>query len=255
MLIPRLWIDGSSLAFIHGNKPDYQQTIYNHLFNLTEKFQTDEFNIILESSKTNFRNDVAVSNEYKGTRRTEKKIKTIEEYLPNLKDCFEEIKNTYSPTTYLNIENDDAIAILHTRIPNSVMIANDRDYLAIPGIYYNIKTNQTTVIKYPGTIELINGKIHATGYFQVYSQLLKGSQKENYKGVEGLGDKGVYKVLKDLKTEDELKQVCTQLFIDRYGIEEGVIKLEEGFRLCWIITHNESLQTPKPIKFSEIKLK
>ena len=134
------------------------------------------------------------------------------------------------------------------------MIANDRDYLAVPGIYYNIKTNKTTVIQYPGKIELIKNKIHATGYYQIYFQLLKGSPKENYKGVEGIGEKTAFNILLKCGTEQEMKQVCTQLFIDRYGLKKGIKKLEEGFRLSWIITHNESLVTPKPIKFSEIKL-
>ena len=48
MLTTRLWIDGSSLAFIHGNKKNYKETIYNHIKTLTERFHTDDFNIILE---------------------------------------------------------------------------------------------------------------------------------------------------------------------------------------------------------------
>ena len=252
MLESRLWIDGSSLAFLHGNKEDYKWSIYNHLKVLCEKFKTDYFNIILEDNKTNFRNKIATSNIYKGHRRTEKKQQIIANYLPNLKECFNEIRDTYSPTTYLGIENDDAIAILTTRITNSIMCANDKDYYATPGHYYNIKTNKSTLVQYPGTIKLVNGKIHATGYYQTYSQLLKGSPKENYKGVEGIGAVKTYDALCNLKTEDEMKQVCTQLFVDRYGIEEGVQKLEEGFKLSWIITHNESLITPKPIKFSEL---
>lgn len=252
-LQPRLWIDGSSLVFLHGNKPNFDRTIYDHLFMLTEKFQTDYFNIILEDSKTNFRNNIATSDEYKGQRRTDKKVQIIAEYLPYLKDCFTEIKERYSPTTFLNVENDDAIAILHNRIPNSIIMGNDRDYLAIPGTYYNLKTNKTTVIQLPGRIELIDKKLYATGYYQVYSQIIKGSTKDNYKGLGGFGDINTYNELKDLKTEEELKQRCLQLFVDRYGIEEGVTKLEEGFQLCWIITHNESLITPKPIMFSEIK--
>ena len=147
MLTTRLWIDGSSLAFIHGNKKNYKETIYNHIKTLTERFHTDDFNIILEDSKTNFRNKVSISSVYKGQRRTKKKKKAIATYLPYLKNWFREIKNTYDPITYLNVENDDAIAILASRISNSVMIANDRDYLAVPGIYYNIKTNKTAAIE------------------------------------------------------------------------------------------------------------
>lgn len=249
----RLWIDSSSMAFIHGNKKNCRETIYEHLGSLCNQFQTDEFNFISEDSSTNFRNKVAVSNEYKGQRRTEAKKALIASYLPHLGDCFREINTTFKATTYLGVENDDVISVLATRVPNSIMCANDRDYLGTPGIYYNIKTNQTTVIRYPGKISLDKkGKIYATGYYQTYAQLLKGSPKENYKGVEGMGDVSTYDALKNLTTEEEMKQVCTQLFVDRYGIEEGIKKLEEGFRLSWILTHNMSLVTPKPIKFSEL---
>jgi len=249
----RLAIDSSSMAFIHGNKKNCRETIYEHLGSLCKQFQTDEFNFISEDSNSNFRNDIAVSHEYKGQRRTPEKKALIASYLPYLSDCFREINSTFKATTYLGVENDDVISILATRLNNVIMCANDRDYLATPGIYYNIKTNKTTVIRYPGKISLTSkNKIHATGYFQTYAQLLKGSPKENYKGVEGMGDVSTYDVLKNLTTEEEMKQVCTQLFVDRYGIEEGIKKLEEGFRLSWILTHNESLVTPKPIKFSEL---
>lgn len=253
-LTTRLWIDGSSLAFIHGNKENYVESIYEHLRTLTEKFQTDDFNIILENSKSNFRNEVSVSNVYKAQRRTQKKQDTITSYLPYLKECFTEMRTRYNAKTYLGIENDDAIGILATRVQNSVMIANDRDYYAIPGIYYNIKSNKTTVIQYPGEIQLVDNKIYATGLYQVYAQILKGSSKENYKGVEGIGEITTFDVLRNLKTEHEMLQVCTQLFVDRYGLNEGIKKLEEGFRLSWILQYNESLITPKPTKFSEIKI-
>ena len=252
MSTTRLWIDGSSLAFIHGGKDDYKSSIYSHIKTLTEKFQTDEFNIILEDSKNNFRNNVCVSTEYKGQRRTTKNKDLIDGYLPNLKDCFHELRTQYEARTYLGVENDDVIAILATRVPNSIMIANDRDYYSVPGIYYNIKTNKTTVITYPGVIKLIEKKIYATGYYQIYAQILKGSSKENYKGLEGYGDISVYNILKDLKTELEMITVCTRLFVERYGLIEGVKRFEEGFRLSWILIYNESLITPKPTKFSEL---
>lgn len=251
----RLWIDSSSMAYIHGNKEDCRQSIYDHLGTLCEKFKTTKFNFISEDSRTNFRNEVAVSNEYKGQRRTKKNVDLIKSYLPNLGLALNEINTTFRADTYYGVENDDVISILATRIPNSVMCANDRDYLATPGVYYNIKTNRVHAIQYPGSI-LLNEKkkIEAKGYYQIYSQLLKGSTKENYKGIEGMGDISVFNVLKDLKTETEMKQVCTQLFTDFYGIEEGIKKLEEGFKLSWILTHNSSLVTPNAIEFTDIKI-
>ena len=42
--------------------------------------------------------------------------------------------------------------------------------------------------------------------------------KENYKGIEGMGDISTYDVLRGLKTEHEMVQVCTQLFVNKYGL-------------------------------------
>jgi hypothetical protein len=250
----RLAIDSSSMAFIHGNKENCRESIYEHLESLCKQFETDEFNFISEDRSSNFRNEVAVTNEYKGQRRTPEKEALIASYLPHLDDCFREINTTFKATTYLGVENDDVISILATRLPNLIMCANDVDYLATPGTYYNIKTNKATVIRYPGKLKLNGNKVYATGYYQTYIQLLKGSPKENYKGIEGMGSVGAYDALKNLTTEDEMKQVCTQLFVDRYGLEDGIKKLEEGFRLSWILTHNASLVTPKPIKLSELNI-
>lgn len=252
---PVLLIDGSSLAFLHGGKENYKETLRNHIASLLRRFKTDEFVIVLENSKTNFRNKVAKSNVYKGQRRTKKKKENVKKYLPYLRNVFQEIKENYHPITYLGIENDDAIATLATRMDNAVMVANDVDYNSVPGIVYNLRTNKVHYISYPGEISITaKGKIKATGLYQVYSQVLKGSTKENYKGLEGCGPVSTYKHLKDLSTEEEMQEKCIELFTERYGIEEGVSKLEEGFRLCWVITHNESIKTPKPIKFSELNL-
>ena len=61
----RLAIDSSSMAFIHGNKENCRESIYEHLESLCKQFETDEFNFISEDRSSNFRNEVAVTNEYK----------------------------------------------------------------------------------------------------------------------------------------------------------------------------------------------
>lgn len=240
---PIILIDGSSLAFLHGNKENYTETIRDHIKGLCNKYNTSYYVIVLEQSSTNFRIKLAVSHEYKGQRRTEKSKTNIKNYLPYLNECFKEIKNKYKPVTYLNIENDDAIAILANRLGNVIIAGNDKDLLCIEGEHHNLKTNKKCTVKLPGTIEMVNGKVKSTGLYNVYFKLLKGSQKENYKGLEGYGDKKVYDVLKDLSTEDELQQISIDLFKQVYP-DNYKEKIEEGFRLCWIIQYNDNLITP-----------
>ena len=247
---PTLLIDGSSLAFLHANKEDNKDSIRSHVRSLLTQFETDKFNIILEDSKRNFRIKEAKSKEYKGQRRTDKAKDNITAYLPYLSDCFKEIKQRYKPLCYWNVENDDVIGILSQRI-NCIICANDVDMLAVPGIHFNIKSHKTTLVSYPGTIELIDGKIKATGLFQCYAQVIKGSQKENYSGLKGYGDKGTYEALKDCKTEAEMQSVCVSLFQRTY-YDNWRTKLREGFRLSWVLIENDTLITPRPIQWREL---
>ena len=65
----------------------------------------------------------------------------------------------------------------------------------------------------------------------------------------------IYNHLKDLTTEKEMQDVCIKLFTDKYGLKEGLKKLKEGFKLCWVITNNDNIKTPQTIKFSKLKFK
>lgn len=247
-----LLIDGSSLAFLHGNKLNYKETLKDHLEGLFRKYKTSFYILVLEDSKSNFRNKVAVTKEYKGQRRTEKTKQNLKNYLPYLRDVFIEIKEKYKPITCYNVENDDVIAIISQLIDNCVIAANDKDMLAVPGFHHNLRSNKTTYVTLPGTIYLNNkGKVKATGLYQTYFQIIKGSPKENYSGVKGYGDKKVYDLLKDLTTEKEMQKLCINLFKEVYP-DDYKNKLEEGFRLCWVIQKSNSFEMPSIIDYKTI---
>jgi hypothetical protein len=80
-------------------------------------------------------------------------------YLPYLFNCFNEIKSTYKPVLYYNIENDDALRILAKRLTNVVVCANDKDVYCIPGKHHNLKTNKQLEVSYPGIIEYKDKKV------------------------------------------------------------------------------------------------
>ena len=248
-----LLIDGSSMAFLHGNKENYKESLKSHIEFLLNKYNTSKYVIILENSKSNFRNQVAISNEYKGQRRTEKSINNIKQYLPYLSQVFTEIKSTYNPVLYNNIENDDAIRILANRLKNVVICTNDKDMYCVYGNHHNLKTNKIQYIEKPGIIELVDNKVNVTGLYNIYFKILKGSAKENYKGLPGYGDKKVYNLLKDLTTEEEMQDVCIEHFKLIYK-ENYKSKLKEGFRICWILEDNDNLETPVINDYNVIKL-
>lgn len=251
-----LIIDGSSLAFLHGNKSDYQKTIKEHIEGLLYKYNTDKYLIILESSTSNFRNKIAKTDEYKGHRRTEKVVTNLQSYLPFLSECFKEIKSKYKPVLYKNIENDDAISVLNYRLSNEynvIMCTNDKDMLVVRGTHHNLKTNKKQIVTHPGTIELVDGKLKVTGLYNVYSKIIKGSTKENYKGLPGYGDKKVYSLLKDLKDEASMQKLCIEHFKLIYK-NEYFDKLSEGFRLCWLIENNDNIITPQIINYTKLQV-
>jgi len=253
-----LLIDGSTLAFLHGNKENYKISIKEHIEGLLRRYRTNLYVIILENSNSNFRNKTSVSTEYKGQRRTEKAITNQQNYLPYLSNCFREIKDNYRPVLYLGIENDDALRILSKRFKddeyNPIVCANDSDILCIEGNHHNLRTNKQLTISYLGEINHENKKVFATGLYNVYFKIMKGSQKENYKGIPGYGDVKVYSILKDLTTEEEMQDACLYHFKLNYSEEEYLDKLAEGFSLCWILEDNYNLQTPIINDYNEIKL-
>jgi 5'-3' exonuclease len=246
-----LVIDGSGLAHLHGNKANYKETIHEHLRTMLNKFYTNYFVIILEKSKTNFRHNIAVSKGYKENRIKSKE--TIKNYLPYLNDVFNYIREQLYPVTYLGVENDDILSIMAHSYPHVVICGNDVDLLAIPGTHYNIKTNETKVVTSLGKISYEENKLKATGLYNIYAKILKGSSKENYSGLIGYGPKKVYQLLKDCKTEEEMQRLCIDLFYTTYGPVEGKKKLEEGFRLCWLIQSNTSFKPPHIIDYGKIK--
>lgn len=254
---PALIIDGSAFAFIHANKVNYKESILGHLERLMDIFKTDRYIIILENSSSNFRRKVAVTKEYKGQR--EKYRDKTAEYLPYLYECFTFIRENLNPVTYYGIENDDAISIIGNKMRNCIICGDDVDLLSIPGKHYKLKKNIVIDVKDCGTIEIVNDKVLATGVYNTYFKIIKGSAKENYSGVSGYGEKKVYALFKQIENDlkdvskrkkkdlliNRLQCLCMDLFYNTFGVKDGKDKLEEGFRLCYLLEDNNNFIFPK----------
>jgi 5'-3' exonuclease len=247
-----LLVDGSAFVFLHANKPNYNTTIQDHMARLLKLYRTDKYVFFLEKSKTNFRLAIGVTNVYKGHREANRE-KTAD-YIPYLSEVFEACNKAFNPVIYYGVENDDALSMTAKLYNegseyNPIIIGEDSDLLSIQGTHYGLKTNVESSVGFPGTIEIITKenntkKMISTGLFATYSKILKGAAKENYKGLPGYGTIKVYQLLKDLTTEAEMRQLCFELFVKEFGYREGIKKLNEGFRLCYLLKENNNFILP-----------
>lgn len=246
-----LHIDGSAFAFLHGNKPNYEETIYNHLETLCNAFNTNLYTFFSEKSKSNFRHEIAVTNVYKGQREAKKD--SIAEYLPYLPNVFKYIEKALKPVVYLGIENDDALNIAarmrHKEgIYEPVTCGDDSDLLCIPGKHYRLRKNEKLEVDDIGEIKIIEKNktksLVATGLYATYSKILKGSVKENYFGLPGYGSVKVYNLLKNLTDEKSMIDLCLELFAKEFGYEQGALRFQEGFRLCFLLRENINFILP-----------
>lgn len=236
------------MAHLHAGKATYSTTLRDHILRLCHDFNTPYVVISMEVSLSNFRHKYAVSKDYKGNRDKAK----MEKYLPYIRDVFKWSKIYLPAIIHGGIENDDVISLLGNKYgpdSNLVFIANDVDMLAVPGTHYNLRSCLITRVTLPGTIEYKEGKCKATGHYNIWSKIIKGSPKENYPGIKGAGDRKAYELLKNCNTEEDMIQVTTEAFYTTYGIEKGKLLLEEGYSLCNLLRHNPSFVDPPVTDF------
>ena len=50
-----------------------------------------------------------------------------------------------------------------------------------------------------------------------------------------------------------MQQLCIDIFYSVYGPISGKNKLEEGFRLCWLLTNNNTFKDPEIINYNSFK--
>lgn len=246
-----LLIDGSAFVFLHANKPNYETTIREHVERLLDMYNTDSYVFFLEKSKSNFRNCIASTHIYKGHREANRD--KTNDYLPYLSEVFEACHKAFNPIIYYGIENDDALSLTARLYDegddyNPIIVGDDSDLMSIEGVHYRMRRNEEITVTFPGSIYLVEKskqkQLKATGLYSTYSKVLKGAAKENYKGLPGYGDKKVYSLLKDIDNEADMRKLCFDLFVKEFGYRHGVHRLNEGFRLCYLLKYNKNFTAP-----------
>jgi 5'-3' exonuclease len=160
------------------------------------------------TGKVNFRNEIAVTQPYKGNRKDVKKPK----HLPLLREY---LQTAWGASVSDGQEADDDIAIRATELGDEAIIVSiDKDFMQVPTWHYNFVKK---VKKYVTPEE---------GLRFFYTQILTGDNADNIPGIYRVGPVKAAKMLADAKTEQELYQCCVEAM--------GAERVLENARLLWL---------------------
>lgn len=139
--------------------------------------------------ETNYRYDIYP--EYKSHRKNYSRpvlLAQAKEYL----------REKYNAEICEGIEADDAVSIVCSNEPNSVLCSPDKDLDQVPCMHYDPMKGEVYVIDE----EVANACL--------YTQILTGDSTDSIPGVKGIGQKRAEKVLAGLHTEKEMWDACVR---------------------------------------------
>lgn len=195
----------------------------------------------------NFREEIAVTKPYKGTRKQEKPFHfyNLTEYMLATKDVvisegceaddlmgiaqFEDWQQAYKVWAGVSVEDKDYHSF------NTVICSRDKDLRMIPGWHYSWECGGQVEVGPIYTDELgcfhDNEKIYGLTLF--YYQLLTGDVVDNIPGCKGVGPVRAKKLLGECKNEKEMFDVCVGEYKRVYA-DNWKKQLKEQATLLWI---------------------
>ena len=170
------------------------------------------------TGKSNYRDDIAKTQTYKGHRLGVAKPKHFDlmrEYM----------EKAWGFEMQEGQEADDAIGIEAYKLdPRDYVICSiDKDLNNLRGWHYNFHKNEMYYVKEEEAIK------------NFYKQLLTGDRTDNIPGIKGIGDKKADKILDGLEDEEDLYRAVLEVY--KYNRD---YLLEQG-RLLWIRRKKEEL--------------
>lgn len=138
------------------------------------------------TGKGNFRNDIAKTVPYKGTRPSEKPI--------HLQALRNHLVESWGFVVVDGIEADDAVGIeaYKWNEDETIMVHIDKDLNQFRGHHYNYRKKEKYYVS------------EFAGWYSFYLQILTGDRIDNIEGLKGIGPAKGAKILKDCTTVEEL---------------------------------------------------
>lgn len=170
------------------------------------------------TGKGNFRNEIAVTEPYKGNRKDAKR--------PTHYDAIRTHLQRLGAVLVEGQEADDAVAIDATE-SGGWIVSIDKDLDQVAGWHYNFVKHEEYYIT------------EEEGLRNLYTQVLTGDRTDNIIGLKGIGPKKAAKLLEDCKTEREYYDACLKAY------DGNELRVIENLNLLWLRrTPNQTFQVP-----------
>lgn len=234
---PELYVDGDILLYQIGfgfediKSFDLVELAIDGFFARLHKTLGIRDKRIFLTGKGNFRDEVAVTHKYKGTRKQEKPkwYNDIREYMIYMMDA-EVIEG---------MEADDMLSICITSNPEGICCSRDKDLRTTAGQHYawgtrTIPEKPLQSIEELGYIELnAKRKLLGGGKKFLYAQALMGDKVDNIIGIPRFGDVKAFKLLEDATSEWDLYERVRTEYIVHF--EDYLERLHENMNLLYMI--------------------
>jgi hypothetical protein len=217
-----------------------EEILHNRLAVIMHAVKATDMKIYLTDGKT-FRDKLAVTRPYKGTRPSKKPW-----HFQNLTVV---LVNCMGAEIVYDIEADDAMAIEQTRRDDTIIVSRDKDLRQVPGWYYSWELgNQPSfgparITKYGHLVyDPEKRKLSGTGLSFFYAQMLMGDTTDNIPGLKGVGPKAAFDIL-DGVPDAELLTAVTDAYQAAHPDNWFAYMTEQG-QLLWMTRHLNSDGTP-----------
>ena len=194
--------------------------------------KADEACIYITEGPT-FREDIAVSKPYKGTRQDKKPY-----HFRNLTVALRDVEGAQVVT---KIEADDQMALDALKAEGQAIICSrDKDLRQVPVPVFSWELGKQPsfgpeVVTEPGylTYEPGRNKLLGTGFAFFSAQMLMGDVVDNIPGLPGMGAKGAHKLLEHLTSKEEYIAAVEDAYQAKCDDDWEDYMVEQG-RLLWI---------------------
>jgi hypothetical protein len=213
----------------------------------------------------NFREAIAISKGYKGTRVSKKPFHfyNITEYLLAVYDCnisvgleaddmmcikqYEDWRHAYKVVNELTVEKKDYNSF------NTIICSRDKDLRMCPGWHYSWECGKQLAMgpTYTDQVGFLrkkeDGKVIGYGMKFFLYQMLAGDVVDNIPGCRGVGAVGAFKLLHPITDQVKMFAEVHSLYKEKHG-EDFKTYMKEQANLLWMV--RELDDKGNPILFS-----
>jgi len=232
---PVALIDGDSLLYFEMGKPTLEEAmsgIDQRLLHILNHCKTARYSGFLTIGKC-FRYKAAKTKPYKYNRKRGSKpiiFYALTEYL----------KQEWNFTFIPELEADDLVSVYHGK--DTVICSPDKDVLyQNVGQHYNYGKAEITICLEDYAVEFL------------WKQVLMGDSTDGIPGLPKVGPKTADTWLKDMSV-DKMPTFVLNKYIEIFGIQEGISKFAETFKLIYILKSKEDVERETGIVLNSLNI-